>query len=513
MEIQRLHIDVTGRCNCRCKHCHMADYYSKELDTNEILSVLRTLKVQGLQKIAISGGEPLLRKDIFQIIEESPNNISILTNSLLINKSLLNKFLEFKKRTNKIIIFRISLDGLESNEKIRGYSYKKVISQLKKIKRAGFIVVINTTISPFLQDNELMRMLFLLEQLQIDQWNVDIPFNEGSFRQNNLSIDLEKCLSKLKQLIIAYLNKELNMRLDVVGLFCSERIKKNIGFYECNLIDHPCNYQLHSITINPSGEILLCPSLHIPFGKIADLETYRSSEKWKEFIQKKRDFPKGCNNCKYIKICGGGCRANALYTRGELWEKDDLSCKLMEFLEKDLLSFYPLAIQDQFKKLLTSPLVIKDYSFQEMVSSVKELFLKIYPDNPSIVKKMSYDEKNIKEHISTKVAFENNLLVGQANIFMLNQKKKIANLGYHIHPDFRRRGVGESLSKEVILEAKTKGIKILVVRTEKQNLNALNLARKLGFIIPPEEFIMENKNILSYKNINDLVCLYKIISP
>jgi len=490
----------------------MSDYYSKELTTKEILSILKKLRKQGLQKVAISGGEPLLRRDLFKILDACPDNISILTNALLLDKDLLEKFINFKERTNKIIVFRVSLDGLESNEKMRGYSYKKVIEQLKKIKEAGFIVVINTTISPFVQSKELIKMLILLEQLKVNQWNVDLPFNEGSFRKNRLSINLEQVLNELRNLIITYLDKKINMRLDIIGLFCSERIKRNLGFYECDLDSHPCNYQLHSMTINPSGEILLCPSLHLSFGNIKNLEDYRSLKKWKEFISKKREYPEGCKNCRYIKICGGGCRANAFYTTGKLWGKDELSCKLMEFLEKKILPHYPLVLQNQFKRLLLYKIMIKNYSFKTMGSLILDLFLKIYPKNYPLAKKMAYDEEKIKNHISTKVALDNQKIIGQANIFILDEKQKIANLGYHINPDFRRRGIGEALAQAAISEAKTKGIQMLVIQTERENIGAIALAKKLGFISAPKEFLKENRASLHNKSISNLSCLYKKLS-
>lgn len=211
--------------------------------------------------------------------------------------------------------------------------------------------MVNTTISPFIKEKELIHLLLILEKIGVDQWNIDIPFCEGNFKKNKLKIKLNFILKEFKSLIKRYLKENFNIRLDIVGLFCSERIKKGDGFYKCNLKDHPCKYQLHSITINPKGEIQLCPSLHISFGNVKkDLLNYRKSRKWKEFMKIKRDNIKSCKNCKYLFVCGGGCRANAFTFSGNLLGKDEISCKLMKYLDKKIIRLYPKEIQSQFRK-------------------------------------------------------------------------------------------------------------------------------------------------------------------
>ena len=490
----------------------MSDYYSKELPLIKILTLLRKLKKQGLKKITISGGEPLLRKDLFEILEECPNDISILTNSIPLTPNLLNKFLNFQKRTSKKINFRISLDGLASNKKMRGYSFKDIISRIKIIKKAGFIVVVNTTISPLIKYKELKDMLYIFEKLKVNLWNIDIPFNEGNFKNNNLSINLNKTLKNLKKLIIIYLKKDFKMRLDIIGLFCSERIRKNMGFYECDLRDHPCSYQFHSMTINPEGEILLCPSLHVSFGQMENFKNYRNSKKWKEFASKKRESPIGCKNCRYLKICGGGCRANAFCGEREIWGRDFLSCKLMEFLERELLYHFPLKIQKQFKSLLITKPTIENYLFKKNGDEIKLFLKKVYPKNPQIVKKMSYNEKTRKDHISTKIAMKNNEIIGQSNIFTLDKNRSIANLGYHVHPDFRNQGIGENLSRGVISEAKKQKVKIIIIQTKKSNSSSLALAKKLGFTMPSDDFFKKNNSLFNEKYSKNMIYLYKKIN-
>lgn len=510
MEIGRAHIDLTGKCNQRCKHCHMSQYYEEELSTEKILSLVNKLNKLGMKKIAFAGGEPFLRKDLFEIMKICPRNISILTNATLLDDLLIKKISDFEKKYDKIITLRISVDGLESHKKLRGYDSKKVIRIIKKLKETGFIVVINTVICPFIKENELIEMFYLFEDMGIDQWNVDLPFEEGSFKENKLKVDMTFVMKELKKLVTVYFKRDRNIRLDIISLFCSERIKRDLGFYECDFDESPCDYQFHSITINPKGEILLCPSLHVPFGKIENLEEYRKSEKWKKFTSKKINYPEGCNNCKYLKICGGGCRANALTATGNIWGKDEVSCALMEFLENEILPLYPDKLQKEFKNLLLeqkpkNEINILEYSSKKHDKLILSLFKQIYPGWTKEERgKMCYDEKK-SGHISTKLGFANEAIVGQSNIFRIGNFKNIANLGYHIHPNHRRRGHALSLCKEAIETAKQNGVNLLIIRTEKTNFAAIKLAKKLGFTLMNESLTAGDNDLSFLKNDNLLI--------
>jgi len=349
--VSRIHLDITGKCNFFCKHCHMADFYNHEKTYKDLIRILNELKRNKIKRIALSGGEPFLRKDIFEIIKKCPKEISILTNASLINKSILNKLKLIEKKDNKIITFRISLDGLAAHDIVRSYDHRSILKKIELVRSYEFITVVNTTMSPFLKKKELIRLLDKLEKINVDQWNIDIPFYEGNFKRNKLKIELNFVLKEFESLIKIYLKKDFRIRLDIVGLFCSERIKNGQGFYMCDLKDHPCKYQLHSATINPEGSIQLCPSLHLSFGNIKEgLLNYRKKKKWKEFMKLRRNDFIECNKCKYIFICGGGCRANAFSFSGDISGKDIISCKLMEYLDKKIIKLYPKKIQNQFKK-------------------------------------------------------------------------------------------------------------------------------------------------------------------
>ena len=108
-----LRISVTDRCNFRCSYCMPSDIFNKDykyisqdkiLSYEEIIDTCKVLKKIGLKKIRITGGEPLLRKNIDKLIYKLKTEVMIDSVSITTNGSLLT--------ANKIVLLKNS--GLDS---------------------------------------------------------------------------------------------------------------------------------------------------------------------------------------------------------------------------------------------------------------------------------------------------------------------------------------------------------------------------------------------------------------
>jgi RimJ/RimL family protein N-acetyltransferase len=154
---------------------------------------------------------------------------------------------------------------------------------------------------------------------------------------------------------------------------------------------------------------------------------------------------------------------------------------------------------------------IVDYSKDTMGEDVARLFGEIYPGwSSEDVQRVLYDEKS-PLHVATKVAIIKNRAVGQTNVFLLQHKKSIANIGYHVHPCYQRQGIAQRLTLEVIRAAKEKGVETIVVQTERANIAAISLARKLGFSEASPKFTAENTNCLKLHRLKNGILLCKHI--
>lgn len=128
-------MELTNQCNLRCRHCYASarEKLENELSLDEVKQLLRELSQVGTVEVEFSGGEPLLRPDLFEIIEYAKGldfSVVLITNGTLVDR-------ETAKRLGSLGLkhVQVSLDGLKENhlsEALQNYllSQYQVISTL-----------------------------------------------------------------------------------------------------------------------------------------------------------------------------------------------------------------------------------------------------------------------------------------------------------------------------------------------------------------------------------------------
>ncbi len=162
-KINYLRVSVTDRCNLRCRYC-MDEEGIKLLPKEKILTiedfifVINTLIDNGIEKVRITGGEPLIRKGIFTLLEnlkkDRLKDVSITTNGILLNKYA-NKLKDLGIRR-----LNISLDTLQ-REKFKFITrrdfFDNVISGILKAKKVGLSPIkINIVAIKSFNDDEIL---------------------------------------------------------------------------------------------------------------------------------------------------------------------------------------------------------------------------------------------------------------------------------------------------------------------------------------------------------------------
>jgi GTP 3',8-cyclase len=164
-----LRISVTDRCNLNCCYCEPRKRILK-LSHNEILSyeeILRLVRIGislGITKVRVTGGEPLVRKGIYDFLtclnkEKGLKDVSLTTNAVLLEENLEKLDKTGIKRIN------ISLDTLNPSKfkQITGHDcFDKVWSAILKAHAMGFYPIkLNTVVLPGINDDELMDLALL----------------------------------------------------------------------------------------------------------------------------------------------------------------------------------------------------------------------------------------------------------------------------------------------------------------------------------------------------------------
>lgn len=348
--------EITGRCNLRCKYCYNSKYnsrefFTKELSTQKIESILREAKEMGFELAAFSGGEPFLRKDLMGIIKKSPLPVSILTNGELINKEQIKEL----KEVSNFRELRFSLDGFRSHDEVRVNSnHQKIIDKIKFASSLKLNVSINTMVTR-LNVNELLDLYrFIKENACCQMWRLDVPILSGRCKQfaKEVVLDDSNLFQELKKLIAIYIQERPKFRMIISNIFKSSLVDR--GFYEHTLTEHPCDYALGSLTVRPNGDVSFCPSLILIFGNVNDssLRKIMKNKNYLDFVNLKIQDIKKCSDCKYLYICGTGCRADAYELEQGIKGRDPSACSHFNHFEKYILPILSKELNQEFYSLL-----------------------------------------------------------------------------------------------------------------------------------------------------------------
>jgi len=356
--IYEFHFEVTGNCNLNCVYCYNSGckdskYRKNELTLEEIKRLVKETKKYGTKLFTISGGEPLIRENFFEIIKEMEGcSVSILTNGKILTKDLIREFKKFPQ----VKEFKLSWDGFSSHNKLRiGSDWKQLEKTIKELKESGFKVVVNTIV---LSENQkdMYALYHRLKKLKVNRWRVDMPFILGRYVKNKIKFAPPdpKYFTKVFKKIIQEEEKEKNkMVLEIFNLYKSQFRPTNTVVFNTDV--HPCEYKRELLSMKPNGDVIFCPSLSFA------MANYRKDGSLDKSLEKEKDHPfyniktsdlKECLDCRYLKICGGGCRANAIYEFNNYYGKDSTACATFPEWEKSILPILKKSHQKYFHKLI-----------------------------------------------------------------------------------------------------------------------------------------------------------------
>jgi cyclic pyranopterin phosphate synthase len=277
-KIDYARISMTEKCNLRCIYCMPHGYVpsnKKIISRNEIRHIVQALSSLGIKRIKLTGGEPLLREDIIEIVSDIKNIEGINDIGITTNGTLLDKYINELKRggLNRI---NVSLDSLKKDvfKRITGGNIDNVIKSIKRAIELGFIVKINMLPIHGVNDNEIKDFIELTRDLDIDVRFIELmPMGPGKDYKGVRSDIIKKML-----------NHAVMMRVENNGggpseVYQIEGYKGRIGFI--SPMSHNFCHQCNRIRITSDGKLKTC--LHNP--QEIDLMPYiENIEKLKEVI-------------------------------------------------------------------------------------------------------------------------------------------------------------------------------------------------------------------------------------
>jgi 12,18-didecarboxysiroheme deacetylase len=337
--------NCTRRCNLRCVHCyaHSADQeYSGQMTTEQGFALLEDLAEFGAPVILFSGGEPLMRRDLFDLAARATGlgmRAVISTNGTLIDEAKAARLKEIG-----LSYVGVSLDGLRDvNDKFRGVegAFDKALRGIRNCLKAGIKVGLRFTINKrnvdevdgifsILRDENIPRVCFyhlVYAGRGTELMNEDLD-HQGTRRIVDLIID------HTAQLHADGLPTEvLTVDNHADGPYLYQRMVRENSPRADNVAR-----LLRMNRGNSSGNGIGCVSWdgavhadqfwrHVSFGNVTER---KFSEIWTDLsdplmakLKDKRPHVKGrCATCKFLDVCGGNFRVRAETATGDLWQPD-----------------------------------------------------------------------------------------------------------------------------------------------------------------------------------------------
>ena len=338
--------NITRACNLKCVHCYndSASKADDELSTEEAKGVLNDLAKFGVPSVLFSGGEPLMRTDLLELIGyavERGLRAVISTNGTLITGKMANKI-----KQRGVSYVGISLDGIgEINDKFRGVdgAFDRAVAGIKHCQDAGVRIGLRLTLTKRnVQDLESLFDFFEAKKIERACFYHFVPSGRGGTMANE---DLTHAQSRdAVEMILAKTRsfKQAGRTTDILtvdnhvdGVYVylrlaeqdaprAEEVWKLLswnggGMYSSGVgigcIDfhgrvHPnqfwWHYDLGDVRRKPFSEIWMDTSNPVMRG-----------------LKDRRNYIKGrCRLCKFFDVCGGSLRVRADLHFGDPWAPD-----------------------------------------------------------------------------------------------------------------------------------------------------------------------------------------------
>jgi radical SAM protein with 4Fe4S-binding SPASM domain len=290
-----VHLDITYRCNERCVHCYLDHDDHGEMTTSEIKDVLTQLSEAGVFFLTLSGGEVLMRRDFFEIVEHARRllfNVKVKTNGVMIHEKEAKRIRELGVEQVQISVYSHRPEVHDAITKLPG-SLKRTIEAIRFLKSQGLKVVIaNVLMASNLFDNT--GVMALAKELEVS-YTLD-PTITPKMDGDTSILALRIPGSELKQV---FRSEEL---VGNVEEFCAPPPAPGEDIME----GFPCSAGHTACYITPYGDVFPCVQFPLPSGNLRQqtfLDIWHNSSQLKEVRSiRARDLPT-CSTCAHVGTC------------------------------------------------------------------------------------------------------------------------------------------------------------------------------------------------------------------
>ena len=309
MNLCRLFVQLTNRCNLRCKHCFVESDMTKDdyLTYERIIKVVNDAVDLGINRIDFTGGEVLTKPyflDVLRYLDTQPVSYNFFSNLTLANDNVIEELAKLKGLTSIIT----SIDYLEpkKHNKFRGgeMAFERTLHAITRLNQKNVKVIVNTMVMDDNRDSLGDLVEFFINQGVETHFDTIIDCGRAKCDQRH-NLDADKNIECIRQ---------------AISLIADKGISVDNAAGACGVSDT-------LIFLHYSGKYMLCPGLT---SDISD--KYVLGTDMRKAWEKSRELHLRCSHidCENYDQCSQGCRMRALVDTGSDKGEDPMMCKMMD---------------------------------------------------------------------------------------------------------------------------------------------------------------------------------------
>lgn len=333
---------LTAKCEQKCAHCYMRDEPSykdeieKELSYKECLRVLDDYlemaeKLGAATSINFTGGDPLLKPEIFDLIRESTKRgVSV---GMLGNPNLLTPKIAKKLKNCGLIKYQLSLDGLEkTHDRLRGRKglFKDTLRAIDVLREEDILTLVMFTLSKE-NSGDLIKVIRLVAEQGVSLFDFArlVPVGSGAMLRDQMMEPYEH-----RELLLNVLEEYKRLEEDGYQTYFGRKDHLwNLLYEELGLFQYPvdenkdliyggCSIGNNILSVLADGTIYACRRLPIKIGKVPEQSIrdifFNSPELNK---MRKIENMEKCGQCELLRFCRG-CPAVSFGVNGSYFAPD-----------------------------------------------------------------------------------------------------------------------------------------------------------------------------------------------
>ncbi len=300
-------IELTEACNLKCRFCYNSQ---KPRYNNKVFEMMDTLAEQGIMQLTLTGGEPLMHPQFFDILKRAVElfpNVMILSNGSLMTDENVKRICDIGPMS-----VSISIHGdAETHDSLTGIkgSFDASIGAIKAYLRDGRVPVASNFVLNAFNKSILPNTAEYLQSIGLNFMTVTrfVPVGIGHSAHD---LEIQK-----NDMIDVMRFAERFMRQNKMHIEFAEAIPFCVVPADLKHLCNTCSYGYDRFYSDVEGNLMVCGLTRIPLGgnilntPISDIK--RNSEVFNCFVNQQQ-LPKTCINCKTVSECHGGCRASAM---------------------------------------------------------------------------------------------------------------------------------------------------------------------------------------------------------